>query len=304
MPPLPTTMRVIERAVYRGPHRFSNTPMVRVQLDLGPLRDLPSDRLHGFNDRLLDAVPTLIHHGCSGRRPGGFVRRLRDGTWIGHVTEHVALELQHLAGHRATRGKTRAVPGHPGVYNVMFAYVEREVGLAAARMALELVCRLLPRGLNSVAGLDLLGSSLARDLRDGVVSGFTALSAIVRRTALGPTTQSLVDAARARDIPVERLNERSLGRISAQVFDEVIFRERPDGRGRAAGGVVSLLTEGARAAGMAPNRIRRILDERQAMDAALRSAGPRDLVVLTPTDVEAVWQQAISFRLARTRVRA
>src|SRR4051794_39221885 len=99
-------MRVLERAVYRGPHFFSATPMVRVQLDLGSLESWPSNVIDGFNQRVLDLLPGLDRHGCSYKEPGGFARRLQEGTWMGHVVEHLALELQNLIGDAVTRGKT------------------------------------------------------------------------------------------------------------------------------------------------------------------------------------------------------
>ncbi len=114
-------MRVIERGVYRGAHLYSLTPMVRIKLDLGSLEEWPSNRLPGFTERLLALLPGLRQHGCSFREPGGFVRRLEEGTWLGHIAEHIALELQTLVGPRTTRGKTRSVKGEAGVYNVMYA---------------------------------------------------------------------------------------------------------------------------------------------------------------------------------------
>ena len=119
--------------------------MIRIQLDLGRLEEWPTNRMPGFTEALLErCCPESGRHGCSLRVRGGFERRLREGTWLGHVAEHVALELQTLAGSRATRGKTRSVKNRPGVYNVMFAYNEETVGLMAGRVALELVNSLLP----------------------------------------------------------------------------------------------------------------------------------------------------------------
>jgi cyanophycin synthetase len=112
-------MHVIDRGVYRGPHLYSLTPMIRIKLDLGTLEEWPSDRLPGFTERLLALLPGLYEHGCSSRERGGFVQRLEQGTWLGHVAEHIALELQTLIGARVTRGKTRSVKGEAGVYNVM-----------------------------------------------------------------------------------------------------------------------------------------------------------------------------------------
>jgi cyanophycin synthetase len=104
-------MRVIETGVYRGPHLYSDIPMIRIQLDLGTLEAWPTDRLPGFTERLIALLPGVGQHGCSLRKRGGFLTRLRDGTWLGHVAEHVAIELQLLAGARITRGKTRSVKG-------------------------------------------------------------------------------------------------------------------------------------------------------------------------------------------------
>jgi cyanophycin synthetase len=105
--------------------------------------------------------------------------------------------------------------------------------------------------------------------------------------------------------PGDRRDEdiREVGRIAAGVFDELVFRERPDGRGRPSGGVVELLQEGALAGGASPEAIHIVVDERAAMDFALRAAGERDLVVLMPTDVDGTWQQVQDFARERTAAR-
>ena len=102
--PVPRPMRVLEYGVYRGPHLYSHRPMVRIQVDLGDLESWPTDRLPGFAEALVGALPTLQGHGCCYGEPGGFLKRLNHGTWLGHVVEHVALELQSLTGARVTRG--------------------------------------------------------------------------------------------------------------------------------------------------------------------------------------------------------
>ena len=204
---LTAKMQVTEVGVYRGPHYYSHTPMIRIQLDLGRLEEWPSNRIAGFTDALLDLLPGVGRHGCSLRVRGGFERRLREGTWLGHVAEHIALELQTLAGSRATRGKTRSVKNRPGVYNVMFAYNEEKVGLMAGRVALELVHSLLPADLQGLSGFDRifpLEGEFDLDRR------LDALKRMVRRKALGPSTKALVDEAVRRGIPVMRLDERSL----------------------------------------------------------------------------------------------
>lgn len=209
----PHPMRVLETRVYRGAHRYSNVPMVRIQLELGALQERPTHTIAGFTSRLVDALPALAEHGCSVGRPGGFVLRLRDGTWLGHVAEHVALALQVMAGDRVSRGKTRSVPGSPGIYNVMFAYADEKRGRAAGRLALELVDRMLPPELRGIQGLDLVAPPLPHNVDDGPVAGLGAFLAMAERDAPAPTTASIVAAARERGIPVVRDAERRVIRL-------------------------------------------------------------------------------------------
>src|SRR5690349_18575009 len=110
VPPL----HVLECNVYRGPHLFSHLPMVRIQLQLGELENYPTNLLLDFSRRLLAMLPGLAEHGCSSGERGGFVARIEEGTWLGHVIEHVAIELQRMVGEDVTRGKTRSVKGIKG----------------------------------------------------------------------------------------------------------------------------------------------------------------------------------------------
>jgi cyanophycin synthetase len=240
-------MSVLETGVYRGAHYYSHTPMVRIQVDLGRMEDYPTSRIEGFTERLLEVLPGVGRHGCSLKVRGGFERRLREGTWIGHVAEHVALELQTLAGSRATRGKTRSVKGKPGVYNIMFAYNEEKVGLMAGRIALELVDSLLPPELKGIEGLDrvyAMGGAFdfARRMED--------LKRLVKRSTLGPTTKALVDEAQRRGIPVMRLDERSLIQLGHGRFQQKI---RASITGRT--GLISTDTAGDK------NLTKKLLDE-------------------------------------------
>ncbi|WP_276605801.1 cyanophycin synthetase [Sphingomonas gei] len=202
-------MRVLERSIYRGPHLYSASPMIRIQLDLGTLEQWPTDRLPYFAERLLALLPGLADHGCSYKQPGGFVRRLQDGTWLGHVIEHVALELQIRAGSPVTRGKTRSVKDRPGVYNILYTYREEDAALAAGAGALRLVASLLPQEFRAVEGLEMLGVAPSDDPQN-VAAIIAALEQLLRPRALGPTTRALVDAAERRGIPVMRLNQQSL----------------------------------------------------------------------------------------------
>lgn len=205
-------MRVLETATYRGPHYYAAQPMIRIRLDLGALEDWPTTRLPKFTDRLLVALPGLDNHGCSYRAPGGFVRRLREGTWLGHVAEHLALELQTLAGTPVTRGKTRSVKGQPGVYDILYRYESERLARAAGRLALVLVNSLLPLHLQGVEGLDRVAPALAGGVEFPLHlnAAVAELRLIARQETLGPTTRSLVDEARRRGIPAQRLDEHSL----------------------------------------------------------------------------------------------
>nr|MDQ2998741.1 cyanophycin synthetase [Chloroflexota bacterium] len=147
-------MRVVETRVYRGPSPYGYRPVIRLTVDLEELEQYPSGELPNFNARLVELMPTLAEHGCSYGEPGGFIRRLNEqnaegtrGTWLGHVTEHVALEIQCLAGTPVGYGKTRSVPGQPGVYYVIYSYTEEQVGIEAGELALKLVRSLLPADL-------------------------------------------------------------------------------------------------------------------------------------------------------------
>ncbi|HWM34596.1 MAG TPA: cyanophycin synthetase [Pseudolysinimonas sp.] len=200
-------LRVLQRAVYRGPSIFAGHPMIRITLDLGGLEQLPSDRLDGFADHLLTLLPGLGSHHCSRGYPGGFAERLREGTWLGHVIEHVALELQTAAGSPVTRGKTRSARGRPGAYHVLFSYREEAVGLAAGRLAIELVAALLPAHLRDVQGLDIIAPALSDHPTDPIGEGVSRLMHLVESRRLGPTTQAIVDEARRRGIAVRRLDD-------------------------------------------------------------------------------------------------
>ncbi|HWW55500.1 MAG TPA: cyanophycin synthetase [Sphingopyxis sp.] len=202
-------MRVLERSVYRGPHLYSARPMIRVRLDLGALEQWPTDRLPGFAAALVAKLPGLKSHGCSYGESGGFLRRMGEGTWLGHVIEHVAIELQALAGASVTRGKTRSTKGRTGVYDILFCYADERSGLAAARAAIALVASLLPTGFQTVEGLDRLAQPL--DASAGAIDEIVGLlRKMIVANGLGPSTAALVAEARRRHIPAMRLDTASL----------------------------------------------------------------------------------------------
>ena len=140
-------MKIVSSNVYVGPNIYAHFPVIRHVLDLEVLEDWPTGRLgKSFVDPLLEGLPGLHEHGCSYREPGGFVRRLREdeGTWLGHVMEHIAIELQNVAGSNVSFGRTRSIDGQPGHYNVVFQYLDTEVGREASRLSLDLIHSLLP----------------------------------------------------------------------------------------------------------------------------------------------------------------
>ena len=208
-------MRIVDRSVYVGPSLYARFPVIRLELDLGSLEAWPTGRLGpSFVDALASALPGLAEHGCSYREPGGFFRRMRedDGTWLGHVLEHVAIELQNLAGEEVTFGKTRSA-GDPGVYTVVYEYAQRDEGIAAGELGLRLLCSLLPAEIRP---------------RDSVPEDWTWPEArdefirFAQRRALGPSTSSLVRAAERKDIPWLRLNDQSLVQLGHGKFQQRI----------------------------------------------------------------------------------
>ncbi|MEA2537622.1 MAG: cyanophycin synthetase, partial [Chloroflexota bacterium] len=136
------SLRILETRILRGPNYWAREPVVRLLVALGSLEEFPSNRIPGFAEGLVELLPSLDDHACSLGRRGGFVTRLREGTWAGHVAEHIALELQNLAGTDVRHGKTRSV-GPYGQYNVIYEFREESVGVEAGRMAVALVNHLV-----------------------------------------------------------------------------------------------------------------------------------------------------------------
>lgn len=196
-------MRILDRSVYVGPSWYAHFPVIKLDLDLGPLEEWPTGKLGtAYVMKLVAALPSLQEHGCSYREPGGLIRRMLEdeGTWLGHVFEHVAIELQNVAGEDVTFGKTRSTD-RPGVYTVIYEYAQRDEGIEAGELALKLLCSLLPENIRPA-------NSVPEDwnwpeARDEYIR-------YAQRRALGPSTASLVRAAEERGIPWLRMNEQSL----------------------------------------------------------------------------------------------
>ena len=203
-PPVGPDLRILESQVLRGPNYWSYEPAVRLLVDLGSLEHWPSNTLPKFTDVLIEMLPGLYDHGCSLHRPGGFIERLRDGTWMGHVAEHVALELQREAGGSTTRGKTRRA-GIPGQYNVVYGYSEEQVGLAAGKLAVRLLNHLVQANPTFDFAAELESLVLLAD-----------------RAAFGPSTQAILDEAARRDIPYIRLNDQSFVQLGQGRYQQRI----------------------------------------------------------------------------------
>ncbi len=198
-------MKIVSTNVFVGPNVWAGFPVIRHVVDLGVLEDWPSARIGDpWIETLVEALPGLCDHGCSYREAGGLVRRLREGegTWLGHVAEHVALEIQGVAGSEVTFGRTRGTGVH-GQYNLVYEYKQRDVGLDAGRLAIKLLMHLLPAPLKTQVEYEFDAEfDFPAELKNFVLSA--------QRKEFGPSTGSLVKAAEERDIPWIRLNNASL----------------------------------------------------------------------------------------------
>ena len=210
-------MKIVSTNVFVGPNIWAGFPVIRHVVDLGVLEDWPSAKLGDvWIEALVDALPGLREHGCSYREAGGLIRRLREGegTWLGHVAEHVALEIQGVAGSDVTFGRTRGT-GVPGQYNLVYEYRQRDVGLDAGRLAIRLLMHLLPDHVKKLTDYDYDAEfDFAAELKSFVLSA--------QRREFGPSTGSLVKAAEERDIPWIRLNNNSLVQFGHGKFQQRI----------------------------------------------------------------------------------
>jgi cyanophycin synthetase len=185
------TMEFLKVRALRGPNVWASFPVLEAWLDLGPLKNSPSDEIPGFNQRLTSWLPTMAEHRCGIGEPGGFFERLREGTYQAHVVEHVALELQSLAGTPVGFGRARETCNE-GIFRVVVEYEDESLARACLTSALK-IC------LKAVAGGDF-------DVR-GEIARLRELGC---ETRLGPSTRSIVEAAKKRGIPALRMNEGNL----------------------------------------------------------------------------------------------
>ncbi|WP_297516998.1 cyanophycin synthetase [Flavobacterium sp.] len=186
-------MKIEKIQSLRGPNIWSvqRKKLIQMRLDLEDMEEKPTNKISGFRERIEAMFPTMIEHRCSEGVRGGFFSRIDRGTWMGHVIEHIALEIQTLAGMETGFGRTRETKT-PGVYNVVFSYVEESVGMYAAEASVRIAEAL-------IAGTDYDVQADIQKMRE-----------IRERVRLGPSTGSIVDEAVARDIPWIRLGTNSL----------------------------------------------------------------------------------------------
>jgi len=186
-------MKIDKIQALRGPNIWSvqRKKLIQMRLDLEEMEERPTNKIEGFRERIEAMFPTMIEHRCSEGCRGGFFSRVDRGTWMGHVIEHIALEIQTLAGMETGFGRTRETKT-PGIYNVVFSYTEENVGMYAAEAAV----------------------NIAQALIDGkeydVEADIQKMREIRERVRLGPSTGSIVEEAVARDIPWIRLGTNSL----------------------------------------------------------------------------------------------
>ncbi|QIV95829.1 cyanophycin synthetase [Allofrancisella inopinata] len=197
-------MNILSTNVYVGPNIYANFPVIRHEIELGILENWPSAKIgKEFIDSLVNSLPGLAEHGCSYRTEGGLIRRLSEdeGTWMGHIWEHVILELQSVAGSDVTFGRTRST-GEKGHYSMIYEYKQKDVGLRAMELAKDLLLSLLPENLKQEVGF----KKEEFDFEEEKVKFIK----FAQSKEFGPSTGSLVEAAKKRDIPYIRLNEHSL----------------------------------------------------------------------------------------------
>jgi cyanophycin synthetase len=202
-------MKILKVNKLRGPNIWANYPVLEAWVDLEELKDTSSEMIPGFNERLMAWLPTMVEHRCSVGERGGFFVRLRRGTYMAHILEHVTLELQSLAGTPVGFGRARET-AVDGIYKVAIAYKEEQLGLVCIDKAFELIMAAI------------------HDTPYDIEKVVTELKEYAYDVCLGPSTRSIVDAAKARGIPWRRLNDGSLVQLGYGVHQRRICTAESD----------------------------------------------------------------------------
>ncbi len=203
-------MKILEIRTLRGPNYWSGywKKLIIMRLDIEDYEEKPSDKIEGFHQRIGEIMPSLISHGCSYGEDGGFLKRVQEGTWAGHIIEHFALELQTLAGMDVGYGRTRET-SEKGIYNVVFGYHEEEVGRYAARAGVRLF-------------LELAEGKPTDEIKRTIADEIQEMREIREDVRFGPSTGSIVEEAESRDIPYIRLNDQSLVQLGFGIHQKRI----------------------------------------------------------------------------------
>jgi cyanophycin synthetase len=248
-----------------GPNIWANSPVLEAWVDLGHFEELPTDKLPGFTERLMAVLPSLIEHRCSVGERGGFLQRLHTGTWLGHVLEHVTLELQALTHADSGYGRARETPER-GVYKVIVKCEDTRFAEHCLRAARELI----------MASVD--GKPFALDLE------LARLRDLADKLCLGPSTRAIVQAARERGIPFIRLTEGNLMQLGYGKAQRRIWTAETDRTSAVAEGIAQdkeLTRKLLSAAGVPVPSGRAVKDADDAWLAAQELAEP---VVIKPVD--------------------
>ena len=258
-------MRILKVLALRGPNIWSRHTVLEAWVELGPLKDSASTTFPGFNDRLMTWLPSMIEHRCSVGERGGFFQRLRWGTYLAHVLEHTTLELETLAGTPVGYGRARETT-QEGLYKVAIRYHEETLGRACLDTA-----------------RDLLMAAVF-DLPFDIDGHLQRLRELADRVCLGPSTMAIVEAARLRNIPMRRLNARSLVQLGQGIRQRRIWTAETDNTSAIAESIAQdkdLTKTLLRSAGIPVPEGREVESPEDAWEAAKELAGS---VVIKPTD--------------------
>lgn len=203
-------MHISNISCYAGKNIYSRKPVIRFELDIGDLYDTPTKDIRGFNERLLKEFPGLLKHCCSLGYEGGFVERLKEGTYIAHVTEHLILEIQTILGYEVSYGKARLLQ-EPSLYYIIFEYANECTGIGCAKAAVDIVSSFITGGKTDVQEI------------------IAELRRISVETDLGPSTKAIYEEARRRGIPVARIGNESLLQLGYGKYKRLIAASLTDG---------------------------------------------------------------------------
>ncbi|MCX7708757.1 MAG: cyanophycin synthetase [Clostridia bacterium] len=196
-------MHIYSIKSYQGRNIYSHRPVIKMVIDIGTIYDTPTKDIQRFNERLLSMFPGLHEHYCSLGRKGGLVERLQEGTYIGHVTEHVILELQNILGYEVCYGKTRVIK-EPSIYSIIYEYKNEKCAIECGKAAVSIASDLIEN----------------RDVQIKPI--LENLKAVSARAELGPSTKAIFEEAKKRGIPVSRMGNDSILRLGQGKYSRLI----------------------------------------------------------------------------------